>query len=187
SAMRTFIAIDLSEEARKTLSELQCELKESEADVKWVKAENMHLTLKFLGEISEEQAAKVKAALDIIASTVKPYEITIKEIGAFPGLDHPRVVWTGIEKGKKETTDLANKIELELEKLGFEKEGRAFKAHLTIGRVRGPKNKDKLKTAVQSAGRIKETPSKIKTINLYQSTLTPRGPIYTCLHKSPLE
>jgi len=184
--MRTFIAIDLNEENVEKIAGLQSELKKSDADVKWVEPENIHLTLKFLGEISEEQAGQVKNILDKIASDFRPFEVSLTEIGAFPKLDYPRVIWVGIEKGKKETEEIAKNIEDELEKLGFPKEKRPFAAHLTIGRVRTPKNKERLKTVIQTWNLEHRTSNSqiVSSVVLYQSKLTPKGPIYTPLHSA---
>jgi len=182
--MRTFIAIDLNDENKSALTKLQDELKQTQADVKWVEPENTHLTLKFLGGISEEQAGQVKNILDKISSDYKPFELSLSGIGAFPKLDYPRVIWIGIEKGKKETEEIAKKIEDGLEKLGFQQEEREFSAHFTIGRVRTPKNKEQLKTAIQTWNLEHRTWNSqiVSSIVLYQSNLTPKGPIYTPLH-----
>lgn len=184
--MRTFIAIDLSEENKTALTKLQDELKQTQADVKWVEPENIHLTLKFLGEVTDEYVGKVKEALDKAAAGFRPFEISLSDIGAFPKLDYPRVIWVGVEKGKKETEELAAKIEEELGKLGFSKEDRPFAAHLTIGRVRTGKNKEILKEKIQNnKGRPQwaaPTSQLISNVILYQSKLTPSGPIYTPLH-----
>src|SRR3989338_5878109 len=120
--MRTFIAIELSEEIRNTLAQIQSHLKYAGADVKWVEKDNIHLTLKFLGEISEEKAKQVTATLDDIAKETKPFEISLKDLGAFPAIDHPRVIWVGLDKGAKESTELAKKIDLALSKLGFQED-----------------------------------------------------------------
>lgn len=180
--MRTFIALDLTPEMRQGLSGLQAELKKSNADVKWVDPKNIHLTLKFLGDITEQQVEPVTQALDKIAAHRQPYELSLSGIGAFPKLDYPRVVWVGIESGKEETKEWAAKIDEELSRLGFKKEGREFKAHLTIGRVRSPKNKDRLKSIIQSTTFAPSSKIPIDSITFYQSTLTPQGPIYTSLH-----
>ena len=148
--MRTFIAIELSGEIKNSLAQIESHLKYSGADVKWVSPDNIHLTLKFLGEISEEKCEKVKAALDEVAKTSAPFEISIKDIGAFPKLESPRVIWVGLDKGAKEATELAKKIDLSLSKLGFQEETRPFAAHLTVGRVRSAKNRETLKEKIAS-------------------------------------
>src|SRR3989338_5342197 len=136
--MRTFIAIELSEEIRNTLAQIQSHLKYASADVKWVEKDNIHLTLKFLGEVDEERCEKIKSILDEIASQTKQFEISLKDLGAFPKIDYPRVVWVGLDKGITESKELAERIDAALSEIGFQKETRPFAAHLTIGRVRSP-------------------------------------------------
>ena len=182
--MRTFIAIEISEEIRNALAQAQSHLKYAGADVKWVEPVNIHLTLKFLGEITEEKCAKVKAALDSVAAATKPFELSIKDIGAFPKIEYPRVIWIGLDKGAKETTEIAAKVDEGLSKLGFEKKSRPFAAHLTIGRVRSAKNRDALKEKVTSHKTQVTSPYLITSMILFQSTLTSRGSIYTMLHEA---
>lgn len=185
--MRTFIAIELSEEIRESLAQIESHLKYAGADVKWVEKNNIHLTLKFLGEISEEKLQQVIAALEIIAKESSAFEISIKDIGAFPKIDYPRVIWVGLDKGTAESKVLAEKIDEVLSKIGIEKESRPFAAHLTIGRVRSPKNKEALKEKIANYKLLVTSYGLLVTnITLFQSKLTPRGPIYTKLHESRL-
>jgi len=187
--MRTFIAIEISDEMKEALHQIESHLKYSGADVKWVKPENIHLTLKFLGEVNEQKLVEIKALLDSIAGDIKPFEITIKEIGAFPKIEYPRVIWVRLDKGAGGSKELAEKIDSALLKIGFEKESRPFAAHLTIGRVRSPKNKDKLKEKVASfdASQLSAVkPHAISSVVLFHSTLTPQGSIYTKLHEAKL-
>lgn len=186
--MRTFIAIELSDEIRSSLAQIESHLKYSGADVKWVDEKNIHLTLKFLGEIDEEKCDKIKAILDQIAGSTGSFEISVKDIGAFPKIDHPRVIWVGLDKGAAESKLLAEKIDETLSGIGFEKETRPFTAHLTIGRVRSSKNKQALKEKIGSFG-LQEARNKrqvVSSIILFQSKLTPKGPIYTKLHEARL-
>ncbi len=182
--MRAFIAIELSNEIRDTLSQIQSHLKYAGADVKWVEKENIHLTLKFLGEISEEKAEEIKVALDDIGREIGPFELNLKELGVFPKIEFPRVIWVGLDKGAKESVFLAEKIEDALSKIGFQKDTRPFAAHLTIGRGRAPKNKEALKEKMESIQKQVTSNKKqvITSVILFQSTLTPKGPIYTKLH-----
>ena len=187
--MRTFIAIELSEENKATLAQVQSHLKYSGADVKWVEPANIHLTLKFLGEIDEKTCENVKSILDEIAKTTQPFEISLKDVGAFPKIEFPRVIWVGLDKGAKESTELANKIDVALStEIGFDKESRAFTAHLTIGRVRSGKNKAALKEKLLSLEeQVASSMAQgyvVKSVILFQSTLTPTGPIYTKLHEA---
>lgn len=190
--MRTFIAIELAEPVRETLARIQSHLKYAGADVKWVDKDNIHLTLKFLGEIDETKCEKVKSALDEIAKDFRPFELSLKDIGAFPNIEFPRVIWVGLDKGAKESTEIAEKIDAALSKIRFQEETRPFAAHLTIGRVRSSKNKEALKEKIQSytpdpkPHTLNPIPYEqlITSIILFQSTLTPKGPIYTKLHES---
>ena len=182
--MRTFIAIELSDKIKDILAQVQAHLKYSGADVKWVDKDNIHLTLKFLGEIDEKMCEKVKSILDDIAKTVEPFEISLKDVGAFPNIDFPRVVWVGLDKGTKESIELADKINAELStKIGFDKESRPFAAHLTVGRVRSGKNKAALREKVASCQFPVTSSEHISSVILFQSKLTPTGPIYTKLHE----
>ena len=184
--MRAFIAIELSDNIRDTLSQIQSHLKYSGADVKWIEKDNIHLTLKFLGEISEEKLQQVKLALEIIGKETRPFEISIKDIGAFPKIDHPRVIWVGLDKGVEESKTLAEKIDEELSKTGFAKESRPFAAHLTLGRVRSAKNRQALQQKIKNCQLSTVNCQLIKSIALFQSKLTPKGPIYTKLHEARL-
>ena len=188
--MRTFIAIEIPEEIKKVLVHIEDHLKYAQADVKWVRPETIHLTLKFLGEVTDEKRGEIEKALDEIARSVKPFELTVKEIGTFPYIEHPRVVWVGLDKGATETIGLANRIEEALAAIGFAKEDRPFSPHITIGRVRSPINKDKLKEKILSASNTihlsEVTPHRVASIILFRSTLTPQGPIHTKIHESAL-
>lgn len=192
--MRAFIAIELSNEIRGSLAQIESHLKYSGADVKWVEKDNIHLTLKFLGEITEEKSEKIKYILDEIAKQTKPFELSLKIseegsapfLGAFPNLDHPRVIWVGLDKGAAESRLAAEKVDDALLKIGFQKESRPFAAHLTIGRVRSPKNKEALKEKISNLQFKAYSLQLIDAITLFQSSLTPKGPIYTKIHESKL-
>lgn len=185
--MRTFVAIDISDEARNTLASIQSELKDSKADVKWVEPKNIHLTLKFLGEISEETFLNVKNVLDEISSQNRPFQIEIVGLGAFPDLKRPRVIWAGIENGKTYIRELAKKIDSALLKYGFKEEQRGFVAHITLGRFRSLKNIDRLRSILSPIiDNWKVLIVPVSEICLYKSTLTSTGPLYSCLHKSLL-
>lgn len=186
--MRTFIAIEVSDEIKDALARLESHLKYSGADVKWVNPKIIHLTLKFLGEITDSRCEAVKAALDTIAKCVKPFEVTIKDIGTFPNNARPRVIWVGLDKGAFEAVELAKRIEEALSRIDFPAEDRPFSPHLTIGRVRSSLNLDKLKDKISSASSgvqpEKAASHKTASVILFQSTLTPQGSIYAKLHES---
>ena len=185
--MRTFIAIELSKDIRETLAQIQSHLKYSCADIKWIEKENIHLTLKFLGEIPDKKLQQVKSTLEIVGKETSPFEISLKDIGAFPNINYPRVIWVGLDKGADESKVFAQMINEEVLKIGFQKEPRPFAPHLTIGRVRSPKNKEALKEKMLSCQLSAVSLQLIKSVILFQSALTPKGPIYTKLYETKLQ
>ncbi len=184
---RSFIAIALNENLHKELESLQVKLKAADADVKWVKPENIHLTLKFLGNIIDEQIEKVKNTVKKITSDFKTYQIHLAEIGAFPKISYPRVIWAGMDEGVDKTGDIYQSIEEELSKKRFEKEKRPFSPHLTLGRVRSAKNRQRLiKTIEKEKNFSSSSKLLVEEIVLFKSTLTPKGSIYEPIFKGSL-
>ena len=184
--MRTFIAIELSDDIRDALAQVQSHLSYASADVKWVAPQNVHLTLKFLGEITEEKAAEVAAALDAVSAETKPFELTFQDIGAFPKIELPKVIWVGLDKGAQESIALAGKIEAALTKIGFQQEARPFAPHLTVGRVRSGKNRATFREKLLNCKLTTGNCQLIRSFILFKSTLTPTGPIYSKLHEAKL-
>lgn len=183
--MRAFIAFEISDAVRGEFMLIQNELRKTGADVKWTRPENIHVTLKFLGEVSEDRIDGISKALDSIAKEYKAFEITLFKLGAFPKLDFPRVVWIGIDENCAVVEEIQAKIENACYNMGFERDKRPYSSHLTIGRVRGPKNKDRLKQALTTLD-VKPVMFHAKEIILFRSTLTPKGPIYTKHHAARL-
>ena len=177
-SLRTFIAVEIDPSHKQKLTHLISALKSSNSDVKWVNETQIHLTLKFLGNIEESKVHEISDTLKSIANNAKEFTITLSNIGTFPNAKRPRVIWVGIDKGKTELKLLASQIETELEKLGFPKENRDFKSHLTLGRVRSPKNLQNLTKLLSEVSFQSESGIKINKLILFQSTLTPKGAIY---------
>jgi 2'-5' RNA ligase len=184
--MRTFIAIELPAEIKSSLRQLQDKLRLSGADVKWAEPENIHLTLKFLGERDEKRVEKIKEILGEVAKERKVFPLCLKGLGAFPKLEFPRVVWVGTDKGEAEAKAIAAELEEKICRLGIPKEERPFSGHITLGRVRSPKNKEQLIQAIKNSGFDCQEFS-VKEITLFKSTLTPKGPIYEPLQKATLQ
>jgi 2'-5' RNA ligase len=137
--LRTFIAVEISPEVRSSALRLIERLRASQAKVKWIEAENLHFTLKFLGDVAAEQINDVCRAVEEAASPFTPFELVTKGCGAFPSPARPRTVWLGVEEGSEPMELLVQAIERTLEQLGFAREHRRFTPHLTLGRVReGP-------------------------------------------------
>lgn len=184
--MRVFIAIEITKEIQETLSKLQAELKTAPAGVKWINPKNIHLTLKFLGEVEEHKIPKIMQSLKKVSSNFKPFAIELSAIGGFPTLQSPRIIWVGIEKGKEELKVLAGAIEDALIRLEFPKEARSLSAHLTIGRVKYIKDKKAFSQKI-CLTRFSPLPQEVKSIILFKSTLTPKGPIYEKLSEESFQ
>lgn len=188
--MRTFIAISLPKEIKELLSRLQEKLKASQADVKWVSPENIHLTLKFLGEIDDKELNKVSGILEDITKDKNSFYMRIASVGAFPKTNSPRVIWVGIDKGDEETKEIARELEEKITPLGIPKEDRPFTSHLTIGRTKSSLNRESLVQLLKSTARDfgshpLEFP--VTKLTLFQSILTPKGPIYERLKEVNLK
>ena len=183
--MRTFIAVELPEQIKKEIEQLQTPLKKTNAFVSWVKPGNIHITLKFLGEVPEEKINEVFSATELALKNAKRFKMNLKGMGAFPDFRRPRVIWIGAGKGGEELSDMATKIEEETEKIGYPKEKRKFSAHFTIGRVKSPKNIEKLIELVKSSD-FETEDMEVNEVTVMRSQLHPAGAIYTPLKKIPL-
>ncbi len=176
--IRTFIAIELSSEAKDELANVSAEFKKSGADVKWVRPETIHLTLKFLGSVSEENLADISREIREVVSSTDPFDMSLGEVGVFPSWKRPNVIWVGIDGAKDILEEIAAGIEDAMASLGFEKETRGFKSHLTLGRVRSPKNREKLEKISEDI-EINPVAVHVSGIVLFKSELTPQGAIHT--------
>jgi RNA 2',3'-cyclic 3'-phosphodiesterase len=175
--LRTFIAVELDKENREALERIEDDLKRLDADVKWVDPQNIHLTLKFLGEIPPKKVRQVQETLPELLKAFSLFEITIATLGAFPKPERPRIIWVGVTQNAHELTRLAHQVEEGLCALSFPKEEKAFSPHATIGRVRSPKNQAQLAEGIKNYSFAPLT-QKISKVILFKSTLTPQGPIY---------
>jgi 2'-5' RNA ligase len=190
--MRVFIAIDIDDKIRKAIADVQRQLDTKvdirQGDVKWVEPENIHLTLKFLGEIEDEQAPEVCDIVKQVAASYKNFVLDIESVGSFPQLGSLRgggrsakVVWVGVTKGAGELLTLQKDLESRLAQAGYPPEEREFSAHLTVCRVKNLKAGFKLAEAVGQFAKLKLGSVAADAIHVYQSQLTPAGPVYTLL------
>jgi len=178
NTIRAFIAVEIDNQTKQKISELISDLKKSNADVKWITENQMHLTLKFLGNIDENKVADISNALSRIADNLSAFTINFSGLGAFPGMNHPRVVWLGVNKGAESLIKLNEKIETAMEKTGFKKENRKFEPHLTLARIRSSKNISNLIKLIDEVNFSAENDTHIDKLVLFQSTLNPKGALY---------
>lgn len=186
--MRIFVAIDFPEKIKEEIRKLLEKLKEIDSNVKWVKPENVHITIKFLGEVGEEKIENINNRLKEICSSYHNFDISISDIGSFPDWKSPRVIWFGTEgEGKEELIKLAGVVDKEFGHPLFsvEKEKRSFNAHITIARIKKPENLEKLKSAIDNLI-FKSDKIKVQEVILMKSTLTRKCPIYEPISYFPL-
>lgn len=184
---RTFIAFPLDPENRLRLHRLQTELDWSGADIKWVSANHIHLTLRFLGTVPEPLVQNIKCCLTATFEDVPVIPVTIGHLGAFPASSRPKVIWAGLQDQNARLEESRRLLESALGRLGIAAEERAFSAHITLGRVRRLNKNHGLKRTLSTFRFEPPMRQSLTRIVLYQSTLTPAGPIYTALREVPLK
>jgi RNA 2',3'-cyclic 3'-phosphodiesterase len=152
-------------------------------DVAWVGRDNFHLTLKFLGGVEPGRLDAITAALAEVGRAHRPFELGVSDLGAFPSRSRPRVLWAGVDEGAAAAAALAVDVDHALSSLGFEREGRAFSAHVTLGRVRSPRPDRRLAEALHGDAYGGQ---RVEHVSLVRSELSPRGARYTELAALPL-
>jgi RNA 2',3'-cyclic 3'-phosphodiesterase len=184
---RTFVAVEISQAIRARAGELIAALSGTTADVKWVEPHNLHLTLKFLGEVHEREITDVCRAVQRGAAQVEPFELEVRGAGAFPSSARPRTVWLGADEGAERMVTLHDRVEAPLAELGYREEHRRFQSHLTIGRVRGAGSSiAELGKLVQQHSQFLAGRMTVGKVTVFASTLTSAGPIYEVLGTAPL-
>ena len=176
--MRLFIAINFPDAMRLRLWNEAAPLRDAGYPVKWVAPDNIHLTLKFLGEVDESRAGAIKDGLRHAVGDTKTFAVPVGQFGAFPSAKRPRILWVGCETPPVLEL-LADAVEREMSQLGFETEGRAFRPHITVGRVRREARLAELKGLDKGLQRMEffEEPQ-IASVDLMRSHLGPKGPRY---------
>ncbi len=180
--IRAFLAVEITDPVIvKKLEDAEKKLMSVQAAVKWVDPKIVHITLKFLEDILP---AQIDPIFDVMKDVgFKPFDIHISNVGCFPNMNRPRVVWLGIEEGKEELEALYSQLNLKLKALGFRPEERRFRAHITIGRVKGKKGIHELAGQISRMKDVEIGVQRIESLKLKKSTLTPKGPIYETLRE----
>lgn len=160
-------------------------LRERGGGVSWVKRENLHFTMRFLGEVGDDGARRVREAAREAAAGVPAFEAALGEPGAFPSARRARVLWLGLSRGAAELTALARRLETALDRRGWEPERRAFSPHLTLGRVREP-GADWSAALAGAAAAREPREFRVERLAVIQSRLHPKGSVYAVLEDAPL-
>jgi 2'-5' RNA ligase len=185
--VRTFVAIEMSPAVRRQAQTLIHQLAARTTAVRWVSADQLHLTLKFLGDVEDKRLYDVCCAVDRAVAERPPFEVLCRGFGAFPQLNRPRTLWLGLEDPAGRLADLQERVEAEFTALGFPREVRAFRPHVTLGRV--DQRHRQLGRFTGELGQYADRPwgsVPVKECVVYTSELSPAGPSYTAIGHSLL-
>ena len=188
--MRLFLAINLAPDMRRAVIDATSSLREAAPSISWVDESRLHLTLKFLGEQSESVVPSLTAAMADVAGQHRSFRLSVKEIGAFPNFRRARVVWMGVERDPR-LEFMHHDVELACEKLGFELEGRAFRPHLTLARVKDQTDVEELRKLSRAGQKVDfEAETVVRSIDLMKSNTdrasAQAGGRYERLYAAPL-
>lgn len=187
NTLRLFVAINFNPKIQRSIKHIQDHLGKTDCDVKWVKPKNIHITLKFLGNIEIQKIDVVKQALINHYQNTRSFKIELTQLGTFPNINHPRILWIGLKDSKQRLNQIVTLLQKALVKIGFEEDKKSFSPHITIGRMRSLKNINLLSESISTYQAPKNLTQVITTIILYKSTLTSQGPIYESLYQITLK
>ncbi|MDO8750953.1 MAG: RNA 2',3'-cyclic phosphodiesterase [Dehalococcoidia bacterium] len=190
STLRLFIAVELPEDVLGYIGETVGDLRrQGITGIRWVRGEGVHLTLKFLGDTSEEQVAGILSSMRDSAVGTPPFVLHVQGAGAFPNMRAPRVLWLGVQGDTAPLLQIHGRLEEALEAQGFAREARAFSAHLTLGRVNGrlsPTTLERLAQDMEGLRTAKPLALPVAALSLMESQLTPPGAYYGCVGQALL-
>lgn len=182
--VRAFIALPVPFDVRSEIASLQAELIESRAEVKWDSPDKFHITLKFLGDTEGSQLPSMAEELLKSLDGLPSFDVTYETLGGFPNVDRPKVVWVGAQQSEQ-IRRVHESVERVCRSFGFAKEDRPFHAHITLGRVKGSRNVDRLTAKLKSIT-FKPLTARCTAIHIMRSELRPTGSVYTLLNSIPL-
>jgi 2'-5' RNA ligase len=179
-SIRSFIAFDMDNEAvLRKITDAQNLLVKTGANLKLLKPENIHITMRFLGNITPPMVDKIFEEMKKVQFT--PFDVKIQSVGAFPHLRYPRVVWVGITEGADQMRSIFSQLEPRLRKLGFAPDSKGFSPHLTIARVKSGRKKAELVECISENANSEFGVIKAECLRLKRSNLAPKGPVYSTL------
>jgi 2'-5' RNA ligase len=186
--VRTFVAVELPPEVVQALTTVQEKLRGCGAKVKWVEPRNLHLTMKFLGDVDYEKVPEISAAIAQCVSDAPPLMVRVRGLGTFPpGRRAPRVVWVALEGALERLEKTADRLNESLVRFGVPYEKRRFSPHITIGRVKSSQGAHRLVEAIEACGQAEFGEVEIDELAFMMSELTGKGPVYTVLSKVPFD
>jgi 2'-5' RNA ligase len=185
-SIRSFLALDPPEEILREIGRVRSRLEKLiQGDIRWVRPEGIHLTLKFFGDISENDVANIAAVVEKAAAGAAPFTLSIGGAGVFPDPRRPRVLWLGMNGDVPRLLIFQKELERSLQLIGFAPEERPFRPHLTLGRIRSPKGLTGLARVLETGEEYAAGSFLASGIGLFRSELTPRGAVYTRLKWFP--
>ena len=185
-SIRTFIALELPPTVISLLHTVQQELKQLKIRARWVRGENIHLTLKFIGDINPGDVDTLSAAMAGAAKGFSPVILAVRGIGVFPSIKRPRVVWVGLGGDIRSLLELQSRLVDELAEAGVARDKRSFKAHLTLGRIKQPPGPDLIRQMIAEHATLSSDEFTCDQVILFKSDLKPSGAVYTKLKQTNL-
>ena len=179
--MRLFVAAEIPDELREAVErDTVAPLRDHLPGARWTSADGRHLTVKFLGNVADERVADVAGAVSSAVAGHAPFEVSLNEVGAFPSLRRPRVLWIGLGAGGSDLASIAGDLDTAFERLGFAAEKRPFRCHLTLARFKTPHPVEIPAVAVPA------TPFLVREVVLFRSHLHPKGARYEAVRRFSL-
>jgi RNA 2',3'-cyclic 3'-phosphodiesterase len=185
-AERVFLALEIDAAARAELSGVLAELARIKVSMRPVAAENLHVTLKFLGDVAEADIPAVCAAVDAAATTVEPFELSLEALRARPGAGPLRMIWADVAEPTGRLAALHAACEQRLEVIGFGPEGRFYRPHVTLARINARGEQAPLRAQVAAMAPLSGRAFRVDGVDVMSSRLTPKGPVYARMHQATL-
>ncbi len=188
--IRCFIAIELPGEVKNELGAFIAQLKNRSLNfMRWVDPKGIHITLKFLGEVSQELIPDIELSMEEAVKQSHPFQLGVNGTGAFPNLNRPELIWVGVNGEMEKLNTLQKNIDIKMEALGFPREKKVYSPHLTLARVRNEApdfDRQRLGKLLAATTFTSAVPVNVTAVHLIKSQLTPTGPIYTVMKTSSL-
>lgn len=184
--MRLFIAVPVPEDLKERIVAAQDDIRRVGVDAKLVARENLHFTVKFLGEMPEEKIQEIKSAIEKACVNFRSFDIGVAGIGAFPSRNYARMVWISVREGLQDFENLIKAVDENVSELGFHKEAE-YTPHLTIARIRSGKNKAELLKLLKRIGQTQVGKMRVNEVKLMKSTLSRKEPVYEEVYSMKLK